>query len=363
MKAPWLISARFDLLTFGLPAALALALVPLEPWLAPGGQTPLPAWVVTVLLVDVAHVWATLYRTYLDPAELGRRRGLYLGVPIGGYLAGVMVAAWSWAVFWTALAYAAVFHFVRQQYGWVALYNRRDPGLGRLERFFDGAAIYASTLFPLVWWHAHLPRDFHWFLPGDFLAGWIDARWVAALAPAYVVSLLGFFALQMRRARWDGPRWGKLLVVSSTAACWGVGIIATNSDWAFTVTNVLIHGVPYVAVVWVQERRDIERYPRSAWQRRLFTSGKGFVPFFGLLAALAYIEEWVWDRTIWHGDTGLFIGPAVDPGSEGWVWVMPLLAVPQLTHYVLDGFIWRRGFRPRNRSATGDLAFEPVTAK
>ena len=27
--------------------------------------------------------------------------------------------------------------------------------------------------------------------------------------------------------------------------------------------------------------------------------------------------------------------------------VVPLLAVPQLTHYVLDGFLWRRRANPR----------------
>jgi hypothetical protein len=25
------------------------------------------------------------------------------------------------------------------------------------------------------------------------------------------------------------------------------------------------------------------------------------------------------------------------------MWLVPLLALPQSTHYVLDGFIWRRG--------------------
>ncbi len=28
------------------------------------------------------------------------------------------------------------------------------------------------------------------------------------------------------------------------------------------------------------------------------------------------------------------------------MWLVPLLAVPQLTHYVLDGFIWKRRTAP-----------------
>ena len=36
----------------------------------------------------------------------------------------------------------------------------------------------------------------------------------------------------------------------TTALCWGLGIVVFNSDYAFTVTNVIIHGVPYMALVY-----------------------------------------------------------------------------------------------------------------
>jgi hypothetical protein len=32
------------------------------------------------------------------------------------------------------------------------------------------------------------------------------------------------------------------------------------------------------------------------------------------------------------------------------VWLVPLLALPQLTHYVLDGVFWRRGQNPELRA-------------
>ena len=343
-RSIWLVSARFDLLAFGGPAVIALALVPLGPWLAPTGETPLPWWVLTVLVVDVAHVWSTLYRTYLDADERQRRPMLYWGVPAVVYGVGALLAAWSWAHFWTVLAYVAMFHFVRQQYGWVALYNRRDPGAGSIERWVDATAIYAATLFPIVWWHAHLPRRFHWFLPGDFVGGMIGPQGVAWLWPLYWGALGAFAVVQLRRGFVDGPRWGKLLVVVTTALCWGIGIVATNSDWAFTVTNVLIHGVPYMAIVWIYGHRDALRPRAVAWQRWMFGAARGAAAFVLSLVALAYLEEWAWDRMVWHGETGLFAGPVIDVGGA-LVLILPLLAVPQATHYVLDAFIWRRTFR------------------
>ena len=59
---------------------------------------------------------------------------------------------------------------------------------------------------------------------------------------------------------------------------------------------------------------------------------------------LAFAEELLWDRGVWHERSWLF-GTAWDIGQ--WkVALVPLLALPQLTHYILDGFIWRRRSNP-----------------
>ena len=308
---PWLVSRRFDLAMFLLPAAIALALVPLGSWIAPTGATPFPMWIACVVLIDVAHVWSTLFRTYLDRDELARRPLLYALVPAVAFLAVLAASAISMRLFWTALAYLAVFHFVRQQYGWVALYNRKDPSLSRADRAIDQAAIYASTVYPILWWHAHLPREFDWFVKGDFVAGLTPA--VAAILMPFYAGALALFALRQIQRRLAGEpfRTGKIVVVATTALCWGVGIIVTNTDWAFTVTNVIIHGVPYFGFVWFECRK---------------TRAIGWLHVAGaylLVAALASIEELGWHRL---PDVPLLIAA---------------LALPQITHYVLDGFIWR----------------------
>ena len=75
-------------------------------------------WISAVLLIDVAHVWSTSFRVYFDKEELKRRFWLYLLVPIFGYAVGVALYSEGELTFWRALAIVAVFHFVRQQYGW-----------------------------------------------------------------------------------------------------------------------------------------------------------------------------------------------------------------------------------------------------
>lgn len=338
---PWLFSARTDLTVFFGSAVFSL----LALWI--GGitgvlysDTPDWAWVPAVLLIDVAHVWSTSFRVYLDPHELKRRPLLYSLVPVLGLAAGVALYSEGELVFWRALAYLAVFHFVRQQYGWVALYRARAGERDALGRVIDTVAIYAATLYPLVYWHTHLPRRFSWFLANDFTG--IPLMIERVSAPVYWVALVAYAAKTLHQwlvKRRGNP--GKDVVVVTTAFCWYIGIVGFNSDYAFTVTNVIIHGVPYFALIyWYSRARMNQTAGRGVY--RIFARGPAL--FLVTLWLIAYIEEMFWDRGVWQDRSWLF-GSPWDIGTLKVV-IVPLLALPQLVHYVLDGFIWRRKNNP-----------------
>jgi hypothetical protein len=336
----WLFSARVDLGVFlgsAFVSLLALAVGAYFGLLQ--SDKPDWAWVPAVLLIDVAHVYATGFRTYLDLDELKRRPWLYTLVPLFGLTVGIALYPQGELVFWRCLAYLAVFHFIRQQYGWVALYRARLGERDRVGRWIDWAAIYLATLYPLIYWHCHLPRQFQWFLKGDFLSEVPPV--VARLVEPLYWTALGLYALRSLYL-WlvlGRPNPGKDIVVATTAVCWYLGIVVFNSDYAFTVTNVIIHGVPYLALVyWYRSMRQAQTSGpprRHAW---------GVTTFLATLWLLAYIEEMVWDRGVWHERAWLF-GNSWDVASLKIV-LVPLLALPQFTHYVLDGFIWRRKSNP-----------------
>lgn len=340
----WLFGREADLWVFGVPALASFALIALGSALGlADGDTPPGMWLVTVLGVDVAHVWSTVYRTYADPAEVRRRPVLYLGAPILIYGLGVALhAAGGSALFWRVLAYAAVFHFVRQQYGWLALYRRRASECDRLGQLVDSAAIYLATLGPLLWWHANPPRAFHWFVDGDFALGL--PHWVGTAALSLEAYALFAFAVRALAGalRGDAIPWGKHLLVGSTAACWFIGIVVFDSDYVFTVTNVLIHGIPYIALIWRYGAR------RFAHERSTVAMlfHLGWPAIYGALAALALLEEGLWDQLVWHDHPQLLGNWGLDLGRQALTWVVPLLAVPQGVHYLLDGFIWKMG--PKN---------------
>jgi hypothetical protein len=353
---PWLWGARSDLALFGGSAALALALVVVGR-VTGISHEPFPewAWLVLVLGIDVAHVHSTWFRTYLDRSELARHPWRYALVPLAAYAAGVALYAHGEARFWRVLAYLAVFHFVRQQAGWVAVYRARAGQKALVDRLVDDAAIYAATLYPLLHWHAHPEgRSFGWLVDGD-IATLAFLQAFLPLAQALWATLLATFAVRqawrlLRHRSFDA---GKALVISTTAACWYVGIVASRSDYEFTVTNVVIHGVPYLGLLWSYGVAASGERPRTLVAR---VTQNGVPVFLALVLSFALLEEALWDGFVWHERSWLFGAANSWMLSRALMWVVPLLAVPQATHYLLDGIVWRRSetrARPEQQRALG----------
>jgi hypothetical protein len=313
------------------------------------------SWIACVLAIDVAHVYSTLFRTYLDGAEMRAHRLRYYGIPALAYALGVGLHASSSQLFWRVLAYLALFHFVRQQVGWVALYRARSKR-GASDRLLDDAAVYVATLYPVLVWHTRLRETkFAWFVSGDF----VDLSWIATnLLPfarvLWALILGAFIGREVTRyVRTHTFALGKCVVVASTAACWYVGIAATNSDFDFTVTNVIVHGVPYIVLIWMYARAR-QRDASSTLGSQI--AALGFTAFMGLLLVLAFAEEMAWDRWVWHDRPWLFGASAPDLSGSALTLLVPLLALPQITHYLLDGLLWRRretARLPAQRAAIG----------
>lgn len=352
-RQPWIYSAKLDGAFILAPALVVTALVVLSShFLAGSGDVPPWAWGLLVVGVDVAHVYSTLYRTYFDPEEFKARQRLYILTPLLGWLAFTALYSISSLTFWRTLAYLAVFHFIRQQYGFMMIYGRQDSPIAFFSsrisaRSIDKAAIYMATLYPLIYWHTH-PRDFQWFIEGDFVA--LHAPWLNVLGVSlYAASLLAYAMKEIML--WRQQRrfnWPRNLLLAGTALSWGVGIVAFNNDLAFTATNIIAHGIPYMALIWIfgrnQSRLEAHKTYFGKVTLQRFFSLAWLPVFLGLLVLFAYLEEGMWDGLIWTEHRALFAPfaflPRID-AKDTLAWLVPLLALPQITHYALDAFIWR----------------------
>jgi len=351
-KQPWISSAPIDMGFIVGPAFLITALVwLLRDKISAIDGTPPWLWLLLVVGVDVSHVYSTIFRTYLDREELKKRQMLYTLAPLGAWVAGVVLYSMGGLVFWRMLAYLAVLHFIRQQYGFMMIYARGERARPKWTRYIDQAAIYLATIFPLVWWHTH-SRAFNWFIEGDFVT--LGVPLLGTLAGVVFGLVVFVYAAKeiyfgMREKAFNLP---KNLLLLGTALSWGVGIIVFNSDLAFTATNVIAHGIPYTALIWIYGRNQQDvRGGKTPYITGVI--GKLFrlrmLPaYIAVLFGLAFIEEGVWDGFIWREHGGIFgIFKALPAVKSEYImmWLVPLLSLPQAVHYILDAFIWKHNLR------------------
>lgn len=349
-KQPWIASSPLDLgFILGPAFFVTAAVILLRDKIAMIDGTPPWLWLLLVVGVDVSHVYSTIFRTYLDKEELQKRQMLYTLAPIICWIAGVVLYSISGIAFWRVLAYLAVWHFIRQQYGFMMIYARFERSRPQWTRHIDQMAIYLATLFPIAYWHSH-HRAFTWFIADDFISialpqlGMIAGILFALSLAAYAAKEI-YFSLKEKTINLP-----KHLLLLGTAISWGVGIVVFNSDIAFTATNVIAHGVPYMALVWVfgRNQNDMGKKPYvSGLVERLF-NWKTIPIFMAVLFGLAFMEEGLWDGLVWREHGGIF-GPfsLLPPvkSEDIMVWLIPLLALPQAVHYVLDAFIWKHNLK------------------
>ena len=347
-RQPWIHGPWTDSIFVLGPAFLATALVLAFPDFFRNSSEMKPwFWLLFIVGVDVAHVYSTLFRTYFDKEEFRKYRRPLLLIPVIAWGAGVLIYLIDGMVFWRLLAYLAVYHFIRQQYGFFSIYARKEKRPG-WERWIDASAIYLATLYPIVYWHTHLPRNFFWFLPGDFISIPWPAFELIALS-LYCLALTVYLGKEVYLLSQGRPfNWPKNLILVGTVFSWGVGIVLLNGDLAFTATNVLAHGIPYMALIWFygQKKAKQNQVPsRGSKVRNRSFFRLEFIPVFVVvLFCFAYFEEGLWDAMVWRDHEGLFPWAAELPFLQDKRFlaiVVPLLAMPQITHYVIDGFIWR----------------------
>jgi hypothetical protein len=310
---------------------------------------PIWVWIGLALLLDYGHQYAALYRTYLDPSEIQERRQLLTLVPFFAFLAGLFLYTFGRLIFWRCIIYFGIFHFIRQQYGFMRLYSRKQVETP-LEFWVDRMTIYATTLYPLLYEHTHLPRAYSWFETDDVLVPLHFGPFYKLLFPIYVAILVIYvlkeLVLLVKDAQLNLP---KNLLMLGTAIAWYVGMVRFNAFMIFYVVLQICHSMPYIALIWAYGHRKWSRTSQGASKSK-FNYGFFFRPssiavFLGLIVILSYVELSFLETLDLQSQyppeifgSLEFLRPKLMPFLAV---LMPIMAVPQLTHYVLDAVIWR----------------------
>ena len=344
MRTKWLFGRKIDIGLLLVPVWFCWLIAFLLPESILGSEIPLWVWVSVVVGIDVSHVWSSIHRTYLDREEFTNHKKLLVLAPILSFALSFGIAFISIDLFWRCLAYVAVYHFVKQQYGFMRIYKAK-AGDFRKKLIGDNFIIYLSMLYPIVFWHISPNREFVWFVQGDFIT-FIQSdqlsSWLHVTSWLYIIVLLYWLLEELIQGKRNelNIQWPKILWVLTTAGNWYLGIVFFNSDLVFTITNVVAHGVPYmVLVIFYQTKKNRLRRRKNT----SFVKMTGLV--IGSVLVLAIIEEYFWDMMVYRDNVDFFSSllPYLSqpPSFTIQLLFIGVLAVPQITHYILDGFIWK----------------------
>ncbi|WP_264531955.1 hypothetical protein [Flavobacterium sp. N502540] len=337
MEQPWIHKAKTDSLLIIGPSffVLAVVLVFQDYITSIEDNYSFYTWLFLIVFIDVAHVYATLFKTYFVKEEFLKDKKRLILLPVICFVTGMVLFSFGSLIFWSFLAYIAVFHFIRQQYGFMRLYARNEVKT-KTSVWIDNLAIYASTIYPMLFWFFSPERKFNWFVENEFFR--FESEVILEILFWAYIAILSLYVIRtiivsVKTKFFNIP---KNSIILGTVLSWYFGIVYFNDDLIFTLLNVVSHGIPYMALVYFKEidGKGGKEIGVLTYLKRY----NGVLIYIGILVVIAFSEEFLWEFFVWNEN----IAVSTNFDFSGWQFLLvPLLSVPQFTHYILDGFIWK----------------------
>eukprot|EP01065_Artemidia_motanka_P021669 TRINITY_DN25907_c0_g1_i1.p1 TRINITY_DN25907_c0_g1~~TRINITY_DN25907_c0_g1_i1.p1 ORF type:complete len:372 (+),score=119.57 TRINITY_DN25907_c0_g1_i1:78-1193(+) len=343
----WIISAKGDFVAHTLPILAGAVLAPLFWRYVPSDELPLWGYCIVVVFCDVGHVWTTIFRCYLDSIENRRRWVLYnLGPPLVFAATFVLHYFVSEAVCWTVIGYLAIFHFVRQQWGFLCLYRARakDVEDARVDRVVHWAGVAG----PVLLWHSDPSRGFDWFMREDSLPLRLPHSAQPFILAGWAAVLCGYCVRQLQLLRQGKCNAGKSLTMSYCWFTWAMGVLFPHKLIAVFFLN-MFHAAPsYMITYYVCRNRWRDEKAPGLGERfiqwAVDPAPGRWVWYLMFFVVIASVEEVLWEALVWRDYFPEAFNFDLNPLGRSFC--TALLVLPQTAHYFLDAFIWKLDSNP-----------------
>src|SRR6266850_6255984 len=248
----WIINAREDLIWFvGSVAASYLLLV-----LYVTGVLPLiPMVAGWAILIDAPHVFGTFSRTYFDASEWKTRKRLLLGSLLFFVVGPVMVLLGVGFTFFFIAGLWAYYHLVKQHYGFMVLYKKKNNDLAPIDNALDRLFLMFAFNYPFVAFIANDPNAMA-RVPPMLRSG------VNSVAMLLLVGTIGlgvlWLARQIQRAALrqtlDVPKY--LLLAAALPMHWIVLLTPMpNKPIAIVAILTIYHNLQYHRLIWFHNQK------------------------------------------------------------------------------------------------------------
>ena len=353
--------------TLGLHAVpiVCLALMVFMPASIQGTANFLYSWPIGVILfLDWGHIFAQWMRIYSNPMESARNRWFYPLSLFGVFACFYFYLSWGGRGLSVFLVYFVIFHFMKQQYGYLRYFGRGEYRNHAWGRPLEDLYFYLGVVTPIVGWHVRTPVPLA-------LGPWPDAffrhPWLGVLHGtlfyAHLLVTVLYWGFQVHLWRRDKfIPLSKYLALLFPHLAWGMVAWLPSYQLLFWVMVVFYHDLSYFFFVWAVARRD-QRLPTALPPRKTLWTSVWALPFYVLVVALlANVIGWMGGvAQRFNGEADLFHLMKLFP--EAWQWQVRetlndflagidreslrnfgfawIFAI-QAHHYFIDRYLWKK---------------------
>ncbi|HEY5074556.1 MAG TPA: hypothetical protein VII34_07630 [Pyrinomonadaceae bacterium] len=248
----WIINAREDLIWFVGSVASSYALLILY---VTGILPLIPMVAGWAILIDAPHVFGTLSRTYFDASEWKPRKRLLLGSLLFFVVGPALVLLGLGLVFFFVAALWAYYHLVKQHYGFMVLYKKKNNDLAPVDNALDRVLLMFAFNYPFVAFIANDPNAMARVPP--ILRSGVNTVAMLLLAGTIVIGA-AWIIRQIQRA-WlqqplDLPKY--LLLAAAIPMHWIVLLTPMPAKpIAIVAILTIYHNLQYHRLIWFHNQK------------------------------------------------------------------------------------------------------------
>lgn len=261
ISARWIISARDDLVW--LIGSVASSYVLLALYV--GGVLPLvPMVAAWAILIDAPHVFGTFSRTYFDRSERQNRKRLLWGSLLFFAVGPLMVLAGLALVFFFLAALWAYYHLVKQHYGFMVLYKKKNNDLAAVDNALDRLLLLFAFNYPFVAFIARDPEAMK-RVPAALQSG-VNGLALILLAGTIVLAI-AWAGRQIQRGITGQPlNVPKYLLLAAAIPMHWIVLLTPMPHKPIAIVAILTiyHNLQYHRLIWFHNKK---------YTRRSFTNG------------------------------------------------------------------------------------------
>jgi len=248
----WIISARDDLVWF-IGSVLSSYLLL---FLYVKGFVSLLVMAATwAILIDAPHVFGTFSRTYFDRTERKNRARLLWGSLLFFAVGPLLVWAGAGFVFFFVAALWAYYHLVKQHYGFMVLYKKKNGDLAKVDNALDRLFLLFAFNYPFVEFIARDPEAMA-RVPAALRGGVNGLSTILLIATV----VLGFtwLARQVQRALVGEPlNVPKYLLLAAAIPMHWIVLLTPMPHKPIAIVAILTiyHNLQYHRLIWFHNKK------------------------------------------------------------------------------------------------------------